>query len=362
MVAAVSPASSLPDGANPNVAVPASFVADPLAYFAPGREDEAVRYASAVAADPAAPAVVRKNALLTAGAVQLAKGRIHSARMAFAEILERDPSADIDQPDRVPGPALALFYRMRDSVCTSSLAALTSQGKLGPDIRTIAVGDMENNSLVHGEFDLDHFAKGLVHVLTGDLSGGTPLKVVDRQRLSVLRDEIGMNQDAKLMDPQTRVKLGHLCGAQSFLFGQVMLLDKNHMRIDLRWVDTSTGEILLSEAVEGAIGSASDLFKLERKLLLEVLAPHMEAYLKKAPSPTQLQPQLKEYFDKKSKSVPKSYTAAMVSAGNAVASEENGDYAQAAASWGQVAAAVPTDRVAGARALTLTSYQRMTKD
>jgi formamidopyrimidine-DNA glycosylase len=64
------------------------------------------------------------------------------------------------------------------------------------------------------------------------------LKIVERQRLKVLQDELALGKDPGQADPRSRVRMGRLCGAQSYLFGQFMLVGRNRARMDLRWVRT----------------------------------------------------------------------------------------------------------------------------
>lgn len=347
--------------ANTATVVPAGFTSDPLAWFVTGGSEETVRYAAAVTADPATSSATRTAAWLAEGSVHVAKGRAALARAAFMRILAEDPTADVAQPDRVPAPALRMFYRLRDSVCTAGMETLAKDGRLASDLRTIAVGDLENNSIVTGDYDMDRFSKGLVHMLMRDLMGGTPLKVVDRQRLAVLRDEIGMARDKALTDPASRVRLGQLTGAQTYLFGSVMLREKGLVTLELRWVETATSEVLASETVEGRITSSEDIMKLQRRLLLDVMAPRIEAYLEKAGQRTPLRPALERWYEDRMKDLPSgklAYGKAVVAAGAAVASEDAGDAAAAATAWSDVARATPSDRGAATRAAVLASYDR----
>lgn len=337
-------------------AVPADFARDPFEYYLDQRTGEAERYANVVLADASSKPDLRENVLVTMASIHVAQGRIGQASEAFRQILAADPTADLDPTDRLPMPVVRLFYRMRDSALTAS----TASGKLGPDIRTLAVGDIENNSIVKGRFDLDHFCRGLSQILMTDLQGATPLKVVDRQRLAVLREEIGMSKDGGFVDPANRVRFGQLSGAQSYLFGQLMQLDGNRVRLDIRWVNTSTGEVLLAEAAEGSLASAADLFKLERKVLLELLAPKIGQMLE-GQSKEELQKSMQDYLDRKRKTLPSrtDYAGLIEARGRAMANEQGENYAAAAADWAKVAKMDPSDTQAATRARSLESYRKL---
>jgi TolB-like protein len=225
------------------------------------------------------------------------------------------------------------------------------------------MGDIENNSLVKAEYDTDHFCRGLVQVILGDLQNSTPLKVVDRQRLSVLLDELALNKDPARMNEDHRVKLGQLSGAQSYLFGQFMQLDRRRVRLDLRWVDTATGEVLLARGAEGSVASVGDLFKLERKVLVELLAPQIQKMLDGAQPPSQLQKKIDTHLKEKQRAIPPktSYVKVIEAAGQAMANEDAGDLDAASASWQRVADMNPGDEAARTRARSLNAYRKARK-
>src|SRR5437867_3591199 len=115
--------------------VPASFLADPLLYFFDARSAEALRYGEAALRDPATPENARKNVLLTLGTIHLAQGEEAKAKESFRRIFAADPTAEIDEPCRLPEPVRRLFYRLRYEACSAKLDALVASGKLGMNIR-----------------------------------------------------------------------------------------------------------------------------------------------------------------------------------------------------------------------------------
>jgi hypothetical protein len=354
----VTPAASTATGG-----VPASFARDPLAFYFDERYQDGLRYGNAVLTDAAASPEQRRNVLVAVGTIELALRRPDAARATFLRMLAEDPTIELDRPERLPPPVTRLFYRLRDSICTAEMATLLVNRKLGADIRTIAVGDIENNSLVRTSYDTDHLARGLVHVIINDLRGATGLKVVDRQRLATLLDEIGHAKDEELTDPSTRVRVGQLSGAQSYMFGQFMQIARDQARMDLRWVNTATGEILLSEGVQSKIGTADDLFKLERKILVDVMAPRIQRMLDSTQAPTELQKRIQRFMDERRRVMPgKSYTAWVEASGHAVASEDAGNYTAAITAWRDAARHNRADSIAVIRARTLSAYQKAARD
>jgi len=340
----------------PDPATLAAFRQDPMSFFFDLRATDAVACGQALLQDDSMAGAERQRVLTTLAAVHLASGRAPQARAAVLAILSRDPRADLAHPETLPPPLVSLFYGLRDSVLLASGDA-PAEASPAPDIHTLAVGDIENNSILSGKYNLDAFAKGLTQIMITDLQDATPLTLVDRQRLNVLRDEIKMNQNAQITDPRYRVPLGRLTGAQSFLFGSLMQVDKKTIRLDLRWVDTSTGEILLADGVEGKLGSSDDLFKLERTVLLDHLVPRLQKLL----GGGDLQKAVKPYLERKKKSLPKgtSYVNLLLKTGDAILAEDRGDLAAARTAWSEVAQMNPDNAEAGGRARALTAYLAM---
>jgi curli biogenesis system outer membrane secretion channel CsgG len=345
-------------------AVPADFRRDPLEYYFDDRFSQALTYGEAVLADPATSRSLREHVLVTLATIRLAQGRTGQARAAFGQLLAQSPTAELEQPARLPPDVRQLFYRLRDSICVAQQKTLVSSGHLRADLQTLAIGDIEDNSIVKGSFNTEHFCRGLAQVMISDLQGATSLKLVDRQRLQVLLDELKISKDAGVVAPDTRVQLGLLCGAQTYLFGQFMLLERNRGRLDIRWVNTATGEILLADGVEGKIGSTADLFRLERKLLVEMLAPRIQRLMDSTRAPQDLQRQIEMYLDKKQRSLPTSsaYASVLETRGRAEAQERSGDLKAAAASWEKVAAMDPSDATSRTRARSLTAYDRIPRN
>ncbi|MCA9729055.1 MAG: hypothetical protein KC729_15295 [Candidatus Eisenbacteria bacterium] len=343
----------------PDAATLDAFRADPRSFFFEQRSADAIACGQIVLRDPDYPPAARVEALTTLGAIYVSTKRTSQARAAFYEILETDPLAELDRPEQLPPPVVRLYYGLRDSV-------LLAAGGGRPDIRTVAVGDIENNAIVSGAYDLDRFALGLQHILVTDLKASTPLKIVDRQRLGVLLDEIGMNQNQEVFDPRYSVPLGKLCGAQSYLFGSLFQVEEKKIRLDLKWVDTSTTEILLSEGLEMKIGSGDDLLKLERKVLLDLLLPKMHELLvsaqgEDAPTHDEMEKRVKQYFDEKKRAKKRlaegaNYVDLLLQTGDAILAEERGDLAEARTAWKRVREIDPLDPLAEDRSAALVAY------
>lgn len=341
-------------GAAPSAATLAEFRHDPMSFFFDLRSADALLCGQAVLQGTTdfTPAE-KKEAMTALAATYLAADKGPQARAAVLQVLDLDPQAELSRQETLPPPLVQLFYGLRDSL-------LLASGQSGaPQILTLAIGDIENNSIVKGKYDMDNFARGLTHIIITDLKQASPFKIVDRQRLAALRQEIEMSSSGQVTDPKFGVPLGRLSGAQSFLFGSLMQVEGNKVRLDVRWVDTSTSEILLSDGVEAKVSSSDDLFKLERKLLLETLAPRMQAWLSEkgqAQVPGQsIQDRARPVLGERKKSAGGGtvYLDFLLRSGEAMLAEEKGDYAAATNAWKQAAKLRPSDAMPAERARAL---------
>ncbi|NNF05244.1 MAG: hypothetical protein HKN21_00655, partial [Candidatus Eisenbacteria bacterium] len=338
-LAASQPAeTSAPAAAEPTDLM-SEFLGNPMSFFFDLRSKEALTCGQAILANPSLAADnQREEALVALGAIYVANSRPREAETAFTILLEENPSFDLKSPELLPPLVVDEFYKIK------SRNILASDAPAELDIRTLAVGDIENNSIVSGKYNLDKFARGLTQIIITDLNEATPLTIVDRQRLQVIREEIALSNNNDISDPEYRVPFGKLTGAQSFLFGSIIQAEKDRVRLDLRWVDTSTGEVLLAEGVESKLKSSNDLFKLEQKVLLDMLLPQIAAMLD-GENAKDLKNAAKPYLEEKKRlKKDDAYVQLLLKTGEAMIAEENGDYAAAQAAWEEASMLNPADQ------------------
>ena len=132
-----------------------------------------------------------------------------------------------------------LWYTVQqDSLCERS----------DPGIKHIAVVDFRNNSIKdHEKWGPMQF--GMADILISDLKMLTKMRVVDRERVQMLLDEIQVQQ-TEYFDEKTAVRVGKMLGVHVFVMGSFMQIDKK-MIIVPKLVKTETGEVLRSETIEG---------------------------------------------------------------------------------------------------------------
>ena len=136
-------------------------------------------------------------------------------------------------------------------------------------VKTIAVLDFDNNSIDDVE-KLANLGKGLADMIITDLATLSKLKVVERERIQFVLDELALSdstvKNKRLVDPEFAVRVGKLMGAQSVLIGSFMKFGKK-LRVDVRMVKTETSEIFKTDFVDG---SQDDIFDLSKKLAIKV--------------------------------------------------------------------------------------------
>ena len=103
--------------------------------------------------------------------------------------------------------------------------------------------------------------KGLAQMLISDLSDLDGVRIVERDRLQDIINELELNQTTKI-DKQTAARIGKLLGAKYLVLGGYFDL-MGTLRIDARVVETETGKVVKSY---GASGKPDEFIGLEQKL------------------------------------------------------------------------------------------------
>lgn len=131
------------------------------------------------------------------------------------------------------------------------------------DAKKIAIVYFDNTG---DEKKLDKLKKGLAGMLISDLSNIHMLDIVERDRLEEILKEQKL-QKSESFDSNTAAEVGKLLGAEIILTGAYFEMFGS-FRIDARFIDVETGEILKSEGVDGA---SDNFFKLEKQLAWKII-------------------------------------------------------------------------------------------
>ncbi|MCG8605776.1 CsgG/HfaB family protein [bacterium] len=195
------------------------------------------------------------------------------AKKIFTEIITKDPNYRPSDKWWPHNRLMKVFYN----------TAKELQGSLqlkSPGIKTIAIIDFENNSIEEAE-KYDNLGNALSKILIGDFAVLSNLKVVERERLQFLLDELELTDKTvggkKVVDASYAPRLGKLLGAHSFVFGSFMQIGKT-FRLDARLVKTETGEIFKTASVEG---KPDKIIELAKKLTIKI-TNNLDVEIKKA--------------------------------------------------------------------------------
>ncbi len=145
-----------------------------------------------------------------------------------------------------------------------------------PAPQTIAILYFDNNSVVDKD-KLDPLKKGLADMLITEMSKIKSLKVVERQRIQSVVDELNLGE-TDLVDKGTSQKMGKLLGAKVLFFGGFSNLFGDKLRIDARIVATETGLTLKAEEETGDL----DQFLSMLKSLVKKISDDLEVKLSSA--------------------------------------------------------------------------------
>jgi len=184
------------------------------------------------------------------------------AKEIFGEILEK-------KPDYKPSEHWWPHQRLMSSYYKTVQEIEPNASSPSPGIQTIAIMDFENNSVDDAE-KYQNLGGALAKILIGDFAVISKLKVVEREQIQFILDELEL-VDKKVggksvVDPSYAPRIGKLLGAHSFVFGSFIKLGKI-FRMDIRLVKTETGEIFKTASVEG---KPDEIFELAKKLTLKI--------------------------------------------------------------------------------------------
>ena len=118
-----------------------------------------------------------------------------------------------------------------------------------PGMKTLAVLDFMNRSIDDKE-KYDPLQKGFADLMIHQLYGATNLKVVERERIEWILEEIKLENDPKLFNQESAVRIGKQLGVHSILLGSFIKFKKD-IWLGARLVKVETSEILMTEEVKG---------------------------------------------------------------------------------------------------------------
>ena len=236
---------------------------DPLgqarAVYNEGEYEQATELFTVLARDESLAMDHRREALRYIGRAYIAQDLMDEARMAVRELLALEPPlAELD-PDSEPPTLMDIYYDVRNEVANGPAVA-----KEDPGMHTLAVMDFRNYAFDDKD-RWDAMQWGFSSMMIEQLSGATDLKLVERENIQYLLDELNL-QASGHVDQATAVRMGKLLGAHAMVFGSIIVANKK-ITLSARVVKVETSEILLARSEQGRV---KDFYKVIEKLSLEV--------------------------------------------------------------------------------------------
>jgi TolB-like protein len=209
------------------------------AYF-----DRAIDLLADLSYNPEAGRMLRRDALQLLGRAYVARREDEAARQALTSLMDLEPPRIELDPDIESPHLMRVYYDVRKA-CNKGYGL----EHVDPGITTLAVIDFTNSSV--DDFErMEPLSKGFASIVINQLNGASQLKVVERERIQWLLDELNLQGDAGRVDQATAVRAGRLLGVHAVLMGSYIKHEKD-LLVSVRLVRVETGEILATESARG---------------------------------------------------------------------------------------------------------------
>ena len=226
-------------------------------YYKSAQFDDAIILLNEITSDNSSDTETKKEALRYLGRVYTAKGLYDEAKGSIKKLFELEPPIVEFNPDFDPPIFMRLYYESRKEFSNSY-----SIERPDPGTKTMAIIDFKNRSIDKKQ-QYDPMEQGFADLLISRLNNSTGLKVVERERIQWILDEIKL-QDK--YDMEGAVRAGKLLGAQTVLFGSFIIAN-DQIWLGGRLVKVETSEILLTDEIKGDLDQFFDLIdKLSEKI------------------------------------------------------------------------------------------------
>jgi tetratricopeptide (TPR) repeat protein len=186
-----------------------------------------------------------------------------SARAVYGALLAGNPGGVVS---RLLNGRLALLARKE--LHASARAALAQEAELGrtpPDPSTVAVFPFRYTGQ---DSTLRPLERGLAALVVSDLSHVRSLRLVERERLQALLDEMQLTSSGRV-DPATGARSGHLVGAGQVVQGQFQDGPNAGVRLDAAMVRATDAQVAATGSGRNQLNM---LFDLEKSVVFQLLA------------------------------------------------------------------------------------------
>ncbi len=218
-------------------------------YYKSAQFDNAIEILNSLAADNSADIEIRKEALRFLGRAYSAKGLYDKAKEAIAQLLKLEPPMVVFNPDYEPPVFMKLYYESRKEYAGSYAVE-----RPDPGMKTMAIIDFKNRSVDH-KTQYDPMEQGFADLMINRLNNSTNLKVIERERIKWILDEIKLQNEN---DMEGAVRLGKQLGVQTVMLGSFIIMG-DQIWLGARLVKVESSEILLTDEVKGDLDEFFDL-------------------------------------------------------------------------------------------------------
>ena len=225
-------------------------------YYKSAQFDKAIDILQQISAD-STNKDVQKDALRFLGRAYTAKGLYEKAKDAIMKLLKLEPPMVVFNPDYEPPVFMKLYYEARKEYTGSYKIE-----RPDPGMKTMAIIDFKNRSVSH-KIQYDPMEQGFADLMINRLNNSTNLKVIERERIQWILNEIKMQNQ---YDMEGAVRLGKQLGVQTVLLGSFIIVG-DQIWLGARLVKVETSEILLTDEVKGDLDNFFELIdKLGKKI------------------------------------------------------------------------------------------------
>jgi len=218
-------------------------------YYKSAQFGEAIDILNELASDSSVDVDIRKDALRFLGRAYSAKGLYDKAKESITQLLKLEPPMIVFNPDYEPPVFMKLYYESRKEY-TGSYAV----ERPDPGMKTMAIIDFKNRSVDH-KAQYDPMEQGFADLMINRLNNSTNLKVIERERIQWILDEIKLQNQ---YDMEGAVRLGKQLGVQTVLLGSFIIVG-DQIWLGARLVKVETSEILLTDEIKGDLDDFFDL-------------------------------------------------------------------------------------------------------
>jgi TolB-like protein len=215
--------------------------------------DKAIEILTGLSSDTSIDQEIQKDALRFLGRAYVAKGLYDKAKDAMLKLLELEPPIISLNPDFEPPPLMKVYYDARKTSSNSYQVE-----RVDPGMKTMAIIDFKNRSIDQKE-RFDPMEKGFSDLFIHRLNNSTDLKVIERDRIQWILDEIGIQDQYNM---EGAVRMGKQLGVHSVLLGSFIIFN-DELWLGARLVKVETSEILLTDEVKGDV---DEFYSLTEKL------------------------------------------------------------------------------------------------